>query len=280
MRDVLIRALDTLPPFSASLNQLLAILLRPNVQLHEVGSCVERDALLSAYMLRIVNSAAYALRVQVTSVTHACSILGIQRIRNLALALSVSQHWRRFRVPKWWSQKRFNEHSLATAILADRLAVELQVIHTESAFVAGLLHDVGKLLIVVTHPQAAEATAVIAARGQASAIEMEQEVFGIDHAELSALALDKWKVDAAVQAAARFHHDPDKFPGVWRERGLPSLAHVLAEADAFVNRAGMGVLPPLDPPTWETYPSLKGLTNPEAVIAAFQKDLDALRQAL
>jgi HD-like signal output (HDOD) protein len=278
VREIVIRSLDRLPAFSTSLSQLLALMARGDVQISELASCIEKDALLTGHVLRVVNSAAYSLRREVTSVAHACSMMGLYRLRNIAISLSISDHWKRFRLPHYWSQKRFNNHGIAVALLADRLALETMVPESESCFLAGLLHDIGKLLMASAHPTAFEALTVFCQQNNVPAALVERQFYGIDHAELSGLALEKWRVRPMVAYLAKVHHQPKLLdPDI----GL-SAAVVLAHSNRFINQIGLSVLSPLGSVSWEPLPfseyggnELDGL-DMESIMTEFRQDLEAV----
>ena len=114
---------------------------------------------------------------------------------------------------KNFSVRRFNVHSVATATLLELLAEELSFESGQDAFLAGLLHDVGKLLIAVSLPRQYDDILALTAVNGATLIEAERDVIGIDHAELSALAISRWELSEAIQTAASDHHHPPQPSG-------------------------------------------------------------------
>jgi HD-like signal output (HDOD) protein len=221
-----LRSLDLLPPFAPILNRLLASLADEDVSFARLASLIEKDTVLAGNVLRVVNSAAYGCRGRINSVAHAIAIMGMTKLRNTALACSVVRLWKGVPGTTRWSMADFNLHSLATATLSDQLAVRAEVSYPEGAFVAGLFHDFGKLMIAVGLPEecSAEATEV-----------QERETLGVTHADLSALALDRWNLPRPVQIAVAFHHDPRSAPPDARG-GMPyGLADVISCADAVVH---------------------------------------------
>jgi len=234
-----LRALDDLPPFSPIMNRLLASLAGEEVSFAQLGDLIEKDTVIAGNLLRVVNSALYSRRSAINSVRRAVSVLGVTRLRNIVLGISVAHMWNRTRLPAAWSMKRFDMHSAAVAILSDLLAQHAPVSYPEGAFVAGLFHDLGRLLIALTLPQE---NAAIASRFEArqleqrtaepegpiaaanaptpagdrltpagdrrSLVQCEREILGFSHAELSAEALAVWKLPWPVQAAVASHHGP------------------------------------------------------------------------
>jgi len=151
-RNRILASLDKLPPFSPVLTRLLATLADEDVSFGALAGIIETDAVLAGNLLRVVNSALYGRASSINSVRHSVSILGSVKIRNLVLGLSVTHRWAGAAVSPKWDSRQFNAHSLAVAVLSDLIALDMPVPYPEGAFTAGLLHDVGKLLIAIGIP--------------------------------------------------------------------------------------------------------------------------------
>ena len=239
-RDKALSIAGQLPPFSPVLNRLLASLAKEDVSFAYLAEWIEKDTVLSGHVLRLVNSAAYGMVGTISSVRHAISILGLVKLRNTALGLSVCRMWTGVRAPKGWSTARFNLHAAATAVMSDLLAQVLPVEYPEGAFVSGLMHDVGRLLIALGLPQ--EYTA-IQEKQQAERRAMhdcETAILGFNHAELSALVLHKWNLPEPICRAVEFHHDPPAAEG-----DLLPLSRIVQAADQAVNLMDITVVAPL-----------------------------------
>jgi HD-like signal output (HDOD) protein len=230
-RELAIDSLAQLPPFSPVLNQLMASLASPEVSFARLGALIEQDTVLTANVLRLVNSALYGRSGTVSSVRAAVSILGLNRLRNYVFGLSVSNLWSKVKMPPGWDMGRFNRHALATALLADLIAQRSPCEYPEGAFAGGLLHDIGRLMIAVALPaEHGRIETLVAGRG-CPAHEAEMEILGLTHAELSADALHRWRLPAEIQHAVRFHHRPEELASS-TGAGRPALAAVLHAADA------------------------------------------------
>jgi len=217
-----LRNLDRLPPFSPILNRLLATLAEEDVSFGRVADLIEKDTVLAGNVLRLVNSALYGLSGTVNSVRHAVAILGVNKLRNAALGMSISRLWTQVRTPPGWSTARFNLHSTATAVLADLLSQRVPVPYPEGGFVAGLLHDIGKLLAAVSEPEEP----------------WDAETSGTGHAELSGAVLARWNLPEPIQQAALFHHAPAEAAG-----GEIHLATLVHAADGLANALGHSLAP-------------------------------------
>ncbi len=233
-------ATERLPPFSPVLNRLIATLADEDVSLGDLAVLIEKDAVLAGNVLRVVNSALYGRRGTVNSVRHAVSLMGILKLRNFALSFAVSQMWTHLRMPKKWSSRQFNLHSLAAAVLADMVALETGVPYTEGAFIAGLLHDIGRLVIAIAFP--ADFEGIYSGQSDTHPAEQcEIEKLGFSHCEVSGAVLERWNLPVPIQRAVAHHHWPDRANG-----GQLHLAHVVAAIDAYLHYSGCTILPGTD----------------------------------
>jgi HD-like signal output (HDOD) protein len=239
-----LRGLEQLPPFSPVLNRLMATIAREDVSFAQVATLIESDTVLAGNVLKVVNSALYGLPGTVNSVRHAVAILGVAKLRNLSLSFSIARMWTHVRTPEGWSGAKFNLHSLAAGVLSDLLAQRSDAPYPEGAFVAGLLHDLGKLLIAVSLPAEFGAIQRLLKEGERNDLECERETLAATHAELSGMALKRWNLPPPIQRAAVFHHAPDE-----ADHGRLHLSHVVCAADRLVCELGYSVSP-----YWERSP--------------------------
>lgn len=273
-QQTILAKLSDLPPFSPVLNKLLASLSDENFSYGQLGSLIEQDTVLTGNVLRLVNSAAYGRRVEVMAISKAISLVGVNKLRNLVLTLSVANMWRSVKVTQEWSLERFNAHELATAILCDSMVQHQDLEFPEGAFLAGLLHDLGKLLIVMASPADHLDIQAQVERTGCSTLEAERLVLETDHAALSAEALAIWRLPPMLQQAVRDHHEP--LPG--------HLSMVVAVADECAHRLGFGMVPLPEKPVGTDLeicgPVLSkiGLApHAEQILAEFRTELEAAR---
>jgi HD-like signal output (HDOD) protein len=243
-REQTLKCLERLPSLSPMTSQLLARLARRNCDVIELTSVVEKDAVLSAQILRLANSAIFGRSQPISSVKHAIAMVGVGAMRKFALGASISNLFSRFRAAPSFSMARFNLHSVATGILVELISDEIEFEEHNGAFIAGLLHDVGKLLIAVSMPKHYENILAVAAVSGAPLIDCERQILGTDHAELSGLAVSRWELTESIRWAAFYHHEPERAVGVEHTGpGKLSLSLAVHGADAFINGLGMSVLP-------------------------------------
>lgn len=277
-RDQAMKSLDQLPPFSPVLNHLMATLADEDVSFARLADLIERDTVLSGNVLRLVNSALYGRRGNVSSVRAAVSILGLYKLRNFLLGLSVSRLWSRIKTPGSWSMARFNEHAIATALLADRLVQKVPFEYPEGAFAAGLLHDLGRLMIATALPEEFQRIHTMRVSSGKPLEQCEYATIDASHAELSAAALGKWNLPAPIQKAVLYHHHPELDPG--RHSTPPPLSLAVAVANDLANATGHAVSDEDEktaPPPPEALSRLRLAHEAGALLAAFEEDLQPLK---
>jgi len=243
--------LGRVPALSPTATQLLGRLARRHCEVHDLAEVIERDPLLSAQILAIANSAAFGRAHPISSIQHGIAMIGMGAVRKFALARSISNLFGNRKIAPSFSITRFNLHSVATGMFMELLTEYLPLEDAEDAFLAGLFHDVGKLVIAVALPEQYEAILVAAAVRCESVLESERLLLHTDHAELSALAVDYWGLSEAIRSAAAYHHEPEASPAAL---GKISLALAVSKVDAVLNATGMSVLPP--PPLQNDVPPL------------------------
>jgi HD-like signal output (HDOD) protein len=209
-RQKLQRVLNNLPPFSPILNRLLGSLASDDVRFSDLASLIEKDTVLSGHVLRLVNSAAMARRSRINSISHAVSVLGLVRLRNFLLSLSIARLWQSTKTIPPWSMAQFNLHGAAVALMSDLLAQNSHCHYPEGAFLAGLLHDYGKLLIAAALPEQFLEIQKMMQDGNAPLIECERAITGFTHPELSAMTLKAWHLPDDIVRGVEFHHHPDE----------------------------------------------------------------------
>jgi len=215
----------------------MAMLASENVSFGKLAELIEKDTVVAGNVLRMVNSALYGRRGEVSSVRHAVSLMGVVKLRNTVMTLSMSQMWNSVRMPKGWNSARFNQHAVGVAVMADLIAQKADIDYPEGAFVAGLLHDIGLLLLGIALPGEFVEIRRLHEAGGRPVHECEEEVLGLGHAELSAVALHRWNLPDQIQKAVRYQHRP-----TGRTGGQHSLSLALHVADSAVSQLGLTAL--------------------------------------
>ncbi len=277
LREKAIHTLGELPPFSPILNKLLASLAQDDVSFVKLGDLIEKDPVVAGNLLHLVNSALYARRGSINSVRHALSLLGINKLRNVVLGMSITRMWNQVKTPASWSMARFNMHSAASGILSDLLAQRLTVHYAEGAFVAGLLHDVGRLLIALGLPEEYGRILQMHEGEGKPLLECEMLVLGFTHPGLSAEALGFWNLPLPIRTAVRNHHSPELDTSGLRPDEV-TLSRVLDAANQYVNSMGVSIMKTCTETADATLVESLGLSAErlEVVLVDFKTEFDAM----
>ncbi len=181
----------------------------PDFTAQEVGTVIAQDASLSARLLRIANSALYGFRSKIDTISRAVTVIGQRELRDLVFAVSAVKTFSSIPVDLA-NMASFWRHSLFTGIVSKLLAKRCNVLHTERLFVAGLLHDLGQLLIYHKHPDASQR---ILRRSEAMDEPLflsERHLIHYDHAMVGGALATMWDLPDTLRLAIRYHHEPEK----------------------------------------------------------------------
>ncbi|HXG49053.1 MAG TPA: response regulator [Methylomirabilota bacterium] len=239
----LLAGLHSLPVLPDTYIELERELRSEDPSLERAGEIVSQDMAVTAKLLQLVNSAYFGLGRAISSPTEAAMYLGTETLKALVLSLQVFsqyEHLRDLGLEALW------KHSWLTGTLARQICEfeEAQADLKSHAFIGGLLHDLGKLVIAANHPNTYRAALDLAHRRGISFWEAEQELYHTSHAELGAYLLARWGLPAPVVEAVAFHHRP----GLARDTGFTPLSAVHA-ANVFTKervRGSDAVAQPVD----------------------------------
>ncbi len=225
--------LVSLPSVGVRVN---AVVNDPNSTADDIGKLISQDPALAARVLRIANSPAYGLSSQITTIARAVSVVGTTLIRDLVLATSTISAFKD--IPnELVSLENFWDHSLYCGIAARLLAEQRGMKHAETEFLAGLLHDIGQLVIFRKEPEAARRALLLSVEGpdDLALHKAEQAVFGFDHAQVGAELLRHWHFPPLLVACVAYHHAPQEAQQFQIEVALVHIANsiaTLAEIDS------------------------------------------------
>jgi HD-like signal output (HDOD) protein len=227
--QALVADLESLPSLPALYREIVAEVQNPNSSLERIGAIIRRDLGMSAKILKVVNSAYFGLRRPIHSVEHAVTYLGLETVTDLVLAMQVFAEFDSTAVPGF-SLEALWRHSVDTATAARVIARAEEVDKTlaDSAFTAGLLHDVGTLLLAANVPERFNEVWRMAAAGT-DRLQAEREVLRATHGEVGAYLIGLWGLPDPIIEAVAHHSNPAEAPGA----GFSATAIVHA-ADALV----------------------------------------------
>lgn len=223
--ETLIAQATHLPALSPSVLRVLELLARPEASNDDMTKVVQQDAVMSAKLLGMCNSALYGLSTPVASIAQAVLMLGQSEIQRLVLSVGFGGALSPALAGYGISDKELWRHSLLTANIA---AAVIPLVHRPPAeesvaYTAGLLHDIGKVVIACAlDPIHQKAIRELLARPGCSMMEAERQLLGTDHAEVGACLLEQWGLPAILVEAVSHHHQPVFQP----ELKLSAIAHV------------------------------------------------------
>jgi len=237
--------LPAIPKVVASLNAALA---SPDASAGQIAQIIELDPALCAAVLKLVNSPLYSLTAKVDTVTRAVAVLGVKQVYGLTVSKAVSRTISRM-VPDNVDLFLFWEHGIACAIMAKHLGELYGARTPETLFVAGMLHDIGKLLQYILFPDHIQYIFQEIEDKRTSTVQAEEDILGFDHTVLGAMLLEQWGFPDSLVAPVRHHHSPLDAPDL-----RPACAVHVADLLAHVLTVQPGALaqaPPATRKEWE-----------------------------
>ncbi len=270
----LVRDLPTLP---AVYRQLFAMMQDPDVQAPALAAFISRDQSLTIKILRLVNSAFYGSGKPVTSISRAVVIMGFQAVRSAALATSVFERFAELEAIPDFSLETFWSHSLASSCLAREISESRRIANPEDAYVVGLLHDVGKLVMLQYFRHDVAALCQAAQEQRFTWLACEEALFTVNHAVVARAIFRAWDFPDGVVEAVACHHAPK---AASRHAELAAIVHV---ADHLAGIAGYpcpGARPP-DVVAPEAI-RLLGLSEPmfDDIIAQAREEIERSQEIL
>jgi len=205
-----VTALGDLPSLPRTFEALTLALSNPDVSLQKVAKIIEQDVGISAKVLQLVNSAFFGLAHSMTNIQSAVSYLGIDTLTNLVLSVEIFRAFKPQRGLPGFSLEKLQNHAQLTAHIAARLPVPKHL--AEIAVVAGMLHDVGKLILAWKLSAHFEKMLAEALEAPCPVNQVEERENGFSHAEIGAYLLGLWGLPYAVVEAVALHHGPNRVP--------------------------------------------------------------------
>lgn len=216
LREVMARHKIPSPPVVVT--KVLSMLKDPDFSVRQLSRVISDDASLASRTLAISRSAKYAQRRPPQTVHEAVLVVGLHTLRNIVLAIGAQSFLARNSqiAKKLWS------HSLAAALAARILALRSGFGDPELAFLAGLLHDVGEMILLHGDPRGFERLVEEVRQNKISLVDKEREIYAFDHASISVALLEFWNIDAEISDAVLRHHEqggsaePESLPAILR----------------------------------------------------------------
>lgn len=230
VNNALMSKINELPSLPAVAVELLSSFDDPDIDTTNLAKKIALDQSLAAKTLRIANSPFYGLAGKISSIQDAIVVLGFRTVRSLVTTAAIAGTFSRLAGSNF-NHTSFWHHSTSVAMAARILARRIGC-NPESAFTAGLLHDIGRLLLAFCFPQEYAATLAYREQHDCLLIDAEQEILGIDHAAAGNQLSQQWHFPSAIRDAVAGHHAPE----IINAEILVSVVHV---ADALIHSLGL-----------------------------------------
>jgi len=234
MEEIIMQSCDlpTMPDIAGKIVQLIS---DPDTTADMLNKAIMADQSMAARVLKLANSSFYGCLRSVNTLTQAIVIIGFGTIKNIVLAASTKEVYKRFGLV----EKMLHEHSTAVAMASFHVASVINLKNKEEAYLAGLLHDIGKVVLNNSDADKFRSVMEEVYNTGRNFAEVEQEVYGFSHYEVGALVIRKWNFSPEMEAVIRFQRDLDKL-----EKGdifALQLASAVNLADALCFKLGVGV---------------------------------------
>ncbi len=203
-------ALRDLPSLPRTYYALTDALANKDVSLQKLAKIIEQDVGISAKILQLVNSAFFGLAHSIVNIEHAVTYLGINTLTSLVLSIEVFHIFEPKKLLPGFSLEKLHSHARLTALIAARLPVPKHLL--DVAVVAGMLHDVGKLILAWKLPERFQKLQTAAAEEQVPIYKVEEREYGFSHAEIGAYLLGLWGLPYVIVEAVALHHAPNRVP--------------------------------------------------------------------
>ncbi|MFP4430312.1 MAG: HDOD domain-containing protein [Spirochaetaceae bacterium] len=228
---------EKMPALPVTISKVVEICNAPGTSPTDLNQVISVDPVLMARVMKLINSAYYGLSNRITSLVRAIIMLGINTVKNLALSTAVvgslgkAENFRALNAQGYW------RHSLGVGVAAKAIARHRGVDQKflEEFFIAGLIHDIGKIPINYAASETYVEAMGLADRESIPLFQAEQRVFGFDHAEVGARIGEQWNIGEDIVDAIRFHHKPEEYEGSATE-----LVYAIALANRFMVLAETG----------------------------------------
>lgn len=248
--DTIIARIDDLPTLPKTVLRISELVNNPKSSARDLARVITDDQVLTARLLKLVNSSFYGFPQKISTVTNAIVLLGFDAIRNLLLTTTVFDLFYQRDPERRQRQEKLWEHSLGCAVGSKVIAGFTQNDKVEELFVAGLLHDIGKIVEMVYLKEEIDDIANLVAREKILMLTAEERILGYTHAEVGELLAQRWNLPVKLVQIMACHHQPRLAGRFAQEAAIVHLADILCRA-LELGYGGDHQIPPLSPDAWQ-----------------------------
>jgi HD-like signal output (HDOD) protein len=234
----IVENIHQLPALPAIVSRLIAVVCAPDTSAEDASELIERDPALTSKVLRLANSAFYGMPRSISSVSSAVVILGFNTIKSLALGASVVNLFPQKGGAMAFDRMRFWKHSIVTAMVVRNIATSIMntaFMDPQSAFCAGIMHDIGKLIFELFTPSDYAEVCRYSKEKKVPLVEAETALLGTTHAEIGHILADKWALPLELEQTIVHHHAP------YAVKSTSIIVTAIHLADSITHRLNCGV---------------------------------------
>ncbi len=228
----LAEAVDDLPPMPHLASKMLQILSDPESSVDELTAVLGQDQSIMATLIKVSNSALYRTGEEITTLNKAVTRLGFKTIRSLVLTATTHSLFPKNNAKLEVMSQSLWQHSKECGLASRRAAEFIKFSDPDEAFMAGLLHDIGKLTFLLKYTESYNRIGEMQRKGVVS-VDAEKEVLGFDHTEAGGILMDKWKIPGNLSSCVKFHHMPQA------EEQFSQLTNIVIFGDCFSHLFGI-----------------------------------------
>ena len=240
----LLRTAETLPTLPAVVQKLTALAATGTATTEEMAKIVNTDQVLAGKVLKLVNSALFGFSGRIATVSGALILLGVNVVRSLAVSSAVLEIMEKHVLGLW-------THSMGVAAASNVIATRLKLPDIEEISTAGLLHDIGKVVVKMNYPAKTEELMTLAETQGVPLVEIERLHLGLDHAEVGGQVATHWRFPERLVEPITWHHDVARSINFQQRTAVVHLADILVRASAFDGSIRTPV-PGLQPAAWNS----------------------------
>ncbi len=245
----IIRKVQDLPTLPRTVLKITELVNNPKSSAKDLAVVITEDQVLTARLLKLVNSAFYGFPQKISTVTGAVVLLGFDAIRTLLLTTSVFDLFSNRNKKHKDRYENFWDHSLGCAVGAKIVGNHIRYDKVEELFVSGLLHDIGKIVEVIYMPEEFSNIVSMVEEKNILMVEAEKQILGCTHADVGKLIAEKWNLPPKLINAIAHHHEPDLADNFLLETGIVHTADIFFRA-MYTGSGGDNKIPSLNQKAW------------------------------